>query len=87
MIGPGLDIEVIQGIILETDIIGTKAEVEIEDRGLGLFQETRKIDPGQVPVLVLIEIGKDAIGAMNMIILLENVLTLCVMKDLIKKMI
>ena len=45
MIGPGPDIEAIQGIIQETDIIETKAEVEIEDIGLGLFQEIGKIDP------------------------------------------
>ena len=86
MIGPGLDIEVIQGIILEIDIIGTKAEVEIEDKGPRLFQEIGKIDPDQAPMLVLIEIGQDAIGAMNMTILL-HALTLCLMKDLIKNMI
>ena len=87
MIGPGLDIEAIQGIIQETDIIETKAEVEIEDKGLGLFQEIGKTDQGldQAPVLALIGIGPGAIDAMNMTTLLGNALTPCLMKVLIKK--
>ena len=43
MIGPGPDTEAIQGIIQGTDIIETKAEAEIEDKGLGLSQETGKL--------------------------------------------
>ena len=37
MIGPGPDIGAIQGTIQEIGIIDTKAEVEIEDKGPGLF--------------------------------------------------
>ena len=89
IIGPGPHIEAIQGIIQETDIIETKAEIEIEDKGLGLFQEIGKIDQGldQAPVLALIRIGPGAIDAMNMTTLLWNALMPCLMKVLIKKMI
>ena len=57
MIGLGPDTEAIQGIIQEIDIVGTEVEVEIEDRGPGLFQEIGKIGPDQAPVLALIGIG------------------------------
>ena len=87
MIGLGPDTEAIQGIIQETDIIETKAEVEIGDKGL--FQEIGKIGQGldQVPMLALGGIGPGAIDAMNMTTLLMNALMPCLMKDLIKKMI
>ena len=87
MIGPGLDTEAIQGIIPEIDIIETKAGAEIGDKGPGLSQEIGKIDPDQVSMLALREIGPGAIDTMNMIILPGNALMLCLMKDLIKKMI
>ena len=57
MIGPGPDIEVIQEIPQGTDMIETKTEVEIEDKGPELFQEIGKIDPDQAPILALIETG------------------------------
>ena len=89
MIGPGPDIEAIQGIIHEADIIQTKAEVEIEEKCLGLFQGIGKIDQGldQVPMLALIGIGPGAIDAMNMTNLLGNALTPCLMKVQIKRMV
>ena len=89
MIGPGPDIEAIQGINQEIDIIDTKAEVEIEDKGLGLFQQIGKIDQGQeqAPMLALIGIGPGAIDAMNMTALLGNSLMPYLMKILIKKIV
>ena len=70
MIGPGPGIEVIERIIQEIDIIENKAEVEIENRGLGLFQETGKIDQDldEAPVLALIGIGPGVMDVMNMTI-------------------
>ena len=87
MIDPGPDIEAIQGITQEIDIIETKSEVEIEVKGLGLFQEIGKIEhgPDQAPLLALIGIGPSAIDVMNMITLLGNALMPCLIKVLIKK--
>ena len=60
-----------------------KIEVETEDKGPELFQETEGIDQGldQAPMLAQIGIGQDAIGAMNMTNSLENALTLCQMRN------
>ena len=78
MIGPGLDIRVIQGTVQEIGTIETKAEVEIEDIGPRLFQEIEKVDQDldQVPMLAQTGIGPGVIDAMNMITLLGNALTL-----------
>ena len=78
MIGPGPDIGAIQGTVQEIGIIETKAEVEIEDKGPGLFQEIEKIgqDLDQVSMLAQTGIGPCVIDAMNMITLLGNALTL-----------
>ena len=78
MIGPGLDIGVIQGTVQEIGTIETKVEVEMEDKGPGLFQEIEKTDQDldQVPVLAQTGIGQCVIDAMNMITLLENALML-----------
>ena len=78
MIGPGPDIGAIQGTVQEIGIIETKAEVEIEDKGPGLFQEIEKIDQDldQVSMLAQTGIGPGVIDAMNMITLLGNALTL-----------
>ena len=78
MIGPGPDIGAIQGTVQEIGIIETKAEVEIEDKGPGLFQEIEKIgqDLDQVSMLAQTGIGPGVVDAMNMITLLGNALTL-----------
>ena len=41
MIGPVPDIGAIQGTVQEIGTIETKAEVEIEDKGPGLFQDIK----------------------------------------------
>ena len=76
-VDPGPDIRVIHGIIqiqeMDTVIIETKAEVEIEGKGLEVPQEKEKVDLGQIqdlgPVLVsaLKETDSDATDAVNMI--------------------
>ena len=75
MIGPGPDIGAIQGTVQDIGIIEIKAEVEIEDKGPGLFQEIEKIgqDLDQGPMLAQTGIGPGVMDAMNMITLLGNV--------------
>ena len=77
MIGPGPDIGAIQGTIQEIATIA-KSEVEIEDKGPGLFQGIEKIDQDldQVTMLAQTGIGPGVIDAMNMITLLGNALML-----------
>ena len=74
----GPDIGAIQGTIQEIGTIETKAEVEIEDKGPGLFQEIGKGDQGldHVPMLAQTRIGPGVIDAMNMITLLGKALML-----------
>ena len=78
MIGPGPDIGAIQGTVQEIGTIETKAGVEIEDKGPGLFQEIEKVDQDldQAPMLAQTGIGPGVIDAMNIITLLGNALTL-----------
>ena len=85
--GPDKGLEIIQERTQEIEINtieGARAEVEIGDKGPGLFQgtETGKVDPEQNQgldlVVMLAPIGTDldATDAVNMIILLGNALTL-----------
>ena len=63
-------------------MVETRAEVEIGDRGPGLFQEIEKVDQDQNPGLDLapmeVQIGIDSVvtDTVNMIILQGNVPTL-----------
>ena len=83
MIGPDLDIGATQERILEIGTAEAKVKVETGDKGPELFQEIGKTDQGldQTPMLAQIEIGPDAIDAMNITIYLENALMLCQMKN------
>ena len=85
--GPDKGLEVIQGTAQEVEIntiVGTRAEVEIGDKGPGLFQGTEmgKVGPEQnqgldlTPMLALIGTDLDVTDAVNMIILLGNALML-----------
>ena len=79
MIDPGKDLEPIQEIEINT-MVGTRAGVEIGDKGPGLIQgiETEKLGPEQnqgldpVTVLAPTETDLGVIDAVNMIISLEN---------------
>ena len=53
------------------------------DKDPELPQEKERLDQSldPVPMLVQIESGQDAIGAMNMTTSLDNALTLCQMKN------
>ena len=86
MTGPDKGLETIQGTAQEIGIsmIETRAEVEIGDKGPGLFQgtETGKVGPEQnqcldlSPVLPPIGTDLDATDAVSMIISLGNALML-----------
>ena len=80
-LGPG--IEALQEIIQEIGIEITKVGVGTEDKDLEQVQETQGIAQCQdlTPILAQIGTGQDAIGAMNMTTLQENVLMLCQMKN------
>ena len=83
MVGLGPGIEVLQEIIQEIDIGMVKVGVETGDKFLEQIQETEEIDQGldPAPMLAQIRTGQDAIDAINMTTLLENVLTLCWMRN------